>query len=81
MYLYVFYPYGAQISVDQVFQRNNSFQYTTVSRSQLGNFSYKICILTTPNGLCYLNEYIRHTTIRPSSGECATTILTWFFGV
>ena len=31
-----------------------SLQFNTYPRSQLGNFSYNICMLSTPNGLNYL---------------------------
>ena len=31
-----------------------SLQFNTDPRSQLGNFSYKLCMLSTPNGLNYL---------------------------
>ena len=32
----------------------NSLQFNTDPRSQLGNFSYKLCMLPTPNGFNYL---------------------------
>ena len=31
-----------------------SLQFNTDPRSQLGDFSYKLCMLSTPNGLNYL---------------------------
>ena len=33
-----------------------SLQFNTDPMSQLGNFSYKICMMTTPNGLNYLKS-------------------------
>ena len=55
-YINMYYsPIWCLKSIDQVApMKGISLQFNTVPRSQLGNFSYKLRMLSTPNGVNYL---------------------------
>ena len=54
-YIYMYYfPMMPKFQSMQLSVQESSLQFNTDPRSQLGNFSYKLYMLSTPNGLNYL---------------------------